>query len=363
MMRKDVKLGFAIGGVLLAVLVVYVLVGTGGSRSGQGAELVTEDGAKPTASDSSLALRSQDNKKPDGLSNSPADLTASSSSSADRPKTAESGIAAINPSGTPRDGAPGSNARPTGANSDEDIWGKALSTGQLLMTQTPTATDGASPTGAQAASEKRNDSALNRDVAATRNASSLSGDSMANDATTPARAVVPGTQPSDLASSHDRQASSESNRTERRRSIPERTHVVHKDETLTSISLMIYGSPKYIEQIKQANPTLDPKRMRPGTVIKLPAIDTDDTQASTIVASSSAPNPSSGQLGTFDTKTHYRVERNDSLYKISVKLYGNAGMIEKLYDLNKELIGPDKSRLKLNTLLKLPEPPTQTASR
>ena len=32
-MRNDVKLGFAIGGVLLAVLIVYVLVVPGGSKT------------------------------------------------------------------------------------------------------------------------------------------------------------------------------------------------------------------------------------------------------------------------------------------------------------------------------------------
>src|SRR5438045_9367846 len=48
MVRKDVKLGLAIGGVLLAVVVVYALVGTGSkTNENPGAGIVTEDTAGP----------------------------------------------------------------------------------------------------------------------------------------------------------------------------------------------------------------------------------------------------------------------------------------------------------------------------
>ena len=64
MMRKDVKLGFAIGGVLLAVLVVYVLVGTGnkGPENG-GAGIVTEDTSTAAAADASKNSNKHDTPK------------------------------------------------------------------------------------------------------------------------------------------------------------------------------------------------------------------------------------------------------------------------------------------------------------
>src|SRR3954451_16569112 len=59
MMRKDVKLGFAIGGVLLAVVVVYILVGTGNSERKRLAEngpgVVTEEVANGGATNGGAA--------------------------------------------------------------------------------------------------------------------------------------------------------------------------------------------------------------------------------------------------------------------------------------------------------------------
>src|SRR5262245_52071721 len=68
MIRKDVKLGFAIGGVLLAVLVVYMLVGTGGKpTNGQGANLITEErvgrSQEPANAGSSATLAASSAKK------------------------------------------------------------------------------------------------------------------------------------------------------------------------------------------------------------------------------------------------------------------------------------------------------------
>ena len=52
-MRKDVKLGLAVGGVLLAVLVVYALVVPGNSGNQPGAEVAQGDSA--TGADSTSA--------------------------------------------------------------------------------------------------------------------------------------------------------------------------------------------------------------------------------------------------------------------------------------------------------------------
>jgi hypothetical protein len=52
MMRKDVKIGFAIGGVLVAVLVVYVLAVSGGKKDA-GVQLV--DGPTPVSAGTTTA--------------------------------------------------------------------------------------------------------------------------------------------------------------------------------------------------------------------------------------------------------------------------------------------------------------------
>src|SRR5262249_47518014 len=59
-----------------------------------------------------------------------------------------------------------------------------------------------------------------------------------------------------------------------------------------------------------------------------------------------------------DTAKEYRVQPGDNLYIIAKKLYGKTDSVQKLYDLNRELIGPNPSVLKRNMVLRLPEAPT-----
>jgi nucleoid-associated protein YgaU len=70
----------------------------------------------------------------------------------------------------------------------------------------------------------------------------------------------------------------------------------------------------------------------------------------------------SATLPPLDEKTQYRAQPGESLYKISLKLYGKADRVDAIYNLNKDAIGPNPSRLKAGTVLKLPEPPTATAT-
>jgi hypothetical protein len=51
------------------------------------------------------------------------------------------------------------------------------------------------------------------------------------------------------------------------------------------------------------------------------------------------------------------VQAGDSLYRISVKLYGNGSHAEELYENNAKLIGDDAAKLKVGTILKLHDAP------
>ena len=171
---------------------------------------------------------------------------------------------------------------------------------------------------------------------------------------------TPSTQPSSNDSNASSSASSPS-------IAGQREHVVQRNETLSSISQMAYGSPNYYPAILRANPSLDPKRLKPGMTIILPPmseVKPDPQPAGATIAGNGASHQSGGDANTaIDSKTEYRVQANDSLYRIAMKLYGKPDMVAKLYDTNKETIGADPAKLKLNMVLKLPEPPTQSASR
>ena len=137
-----------------------------------------------------------------------------------------------------------------------------------------------------------------------------------------------------------------------------REHTIQPYETLSTIALATYGDARYYKAIQQANPNLDERRLRPGTVIKLPDL-------SAVKAASGAAG--AGQLATpgakaepaIDASREYRVQPNDSLQKIALKLYGKATKADSIYDLNKDKIGADEHRIKVGMVLKLPEAPTQ----
>ena len=93
--------------------------------------------------------------------------------------------------------------------------------------------------------------------------------------------------------------------------------------------------------------------MRPGTTIKMP-----DPSTFAQPRAPQAQQAVARQEASIDANTQYRVQQGDSLHKIALKLYGKATKADALYEANKDKIGDDSSRLKLGTILKLPEPPT-----
>jgi nucleoid-associated protein YgaU len=289
-----VKLGFAIGGVLLAVVIVYVLVVSGGDNKSPQVALTTQD-------TSSAAAQSPDAKSPDAKSQ------ASASDQATDPfKSAPSALAA--PSTAPT--AEGEKSRP------DDKWSAALNTGKLpvMMTETP------SPTASKSAVVAENDSPASSSPP-----------------------IMASNMPASIDHSPTSQPSTEA-----------RTHIVQSGETFSSIAASMYGSSAYYPHLIRANPTIDPRKLHAGMKINVPSIS--DVKADS--SSSSPPAASSASNGTLDDKTEYRVQPGDTLSKISTKLFGRRNLADKIYQLNESTIGSNPGKLKVGMVLKLPEAPT-----
>jgi nucleoid-associated protein YgaU len=365
-MRKDVKLGLAVGGVLLAVLVVYVLVVPGNNTNQVGATLENLDGSESQATSGDTAGAAPNAVASSG--NGGAAEGATGGASTDTRQAAGNGS---------RSPDAGTGAGATGANSSANTGEKAtagggwnwdalvngtekvpsLAAGTDVVTNTALAANGGS-VGNGATAGNGTSAAHGGTTGA--GSSGVLGDG--NDATAvpntagdlPANATATGSSSSARQNVLAGGAQAHTNAPTTPSATGARTHVVKAGDTFSKISLAAYGTSKHYAQIEHANPGIDPTRLKLGQTINLPAIDAKPAGS----ASASA----AGATATIDPRSEYKVQPNDSLYTISLRLYGKADRVEKIYELNKAAIGDDMARVKVGMVLKLPEPPTQTTA-
>jgi len=301
-MRRDAKLGLAIGGVLIAVFSVYLIVVLFGGSSGS--EPLVEE----------ISPNSGANLPPVAVTNEPAPVAPVPLAQKNAPELA------------PVDNVPGDArvippAEPTVARPVRSTdWNALLDGARPLMSQTPPLAAPAPEFEAAPVANRPADPAP-----------SLAGTDSAP-APLPARAG---------------------------------THVVANGETLSSISITYYGSGRFWKLIADANPGINPNRLKIGKELAIPDVR-DVAIAERVDARNDARNDSSAgdqPAQSLDTAREYRVVSGDSLYKISKKLYGDAKNMNTLHDLNRAVIGEDASKLKIGMILKLPEAPTATAAR
>jgi nucleoid-associated protein YgaU len=376
-MRKDVRIGLAIGGVLLAVLIVYLLVPKENTGNSNKTQAVAQGGGGSNGAAST-----------GGLGGGEATPAASpSGTDAAQPPAPPAGNNHDTPSPTTRKDDPsfasgtesGAGAE-TSANQAEtagsnSAWSSILNDGvmppSLVATNPPTPSDPfADP--AKAANGSGAGPDARHAVGAPADKLDFGVGNGGAGAPAPAPATVGGNGNTGSAGSTSGTTVSTPPTSAQLSPAPGdlKEHKMAQGETFSSIALSLYGDSKYAREIVKANPNLEPSRVRAGTVIKLPDM-------ATIRASQNAPaGATSGHAVTagatqakaepaIDPSKEYKVQANDSLHKIALKLYGKADKADAIYDANKEKIGGDPHRIKVGMVLKLPEPPTHspTATR
>jgi nucleoid-associated protein YgaU len=135
------------------------------------------------------------------------------------------------------------------------------------------------------------------------------------------------------------------------------THKVLSGETFFTIARAVYGDSKYFTRLEDANPTVNPNRLRVGTIINVPGLDVPLPVKAAYTVSSTGGAPA-----TVDTSKSYRVRSSDTLMGIARRLYGNGQMWQKIYNANRDMIGPNPARLTVGMVLRLPEPPTMAGT-
>ena len=329
-MRKDVRLGFAVGGVMLAVIIVAVLVIHRNKNSvkpvafdaGKGAAASTNDaaavdvGAKPGETSAPDAVTPPVAATPREAVASNPDAKPAQDDQAQKDATRWDALFASTSADPIKAQLTNGDTSKAKSHKHKPVVAKT-SDDSVASTATSSQVDSGSPGALTAKPETATDSVAYTSVAL----------------------PAPKTDsPSD--STH--------------------THRVASGETFVSIARAVYGDGKYFKVIADANPAVSPEKLKPGMMIQIPPLS-QAKQAKSSKASASAA-PASGPALSADGKT-YTVQKNDNLYSIAKKLYGRGDRGEELYSLNKQLIGPDSTRLKIGMVLQLPERPTVASSR
>jgi len=348
-MRKDVKFGLTIGAILVVTLVAYVIVLSRGSSSPQriGLTLPNPSQQSTGTNDSTDSNDSTDTAKADpGVTASPDD-SGTTGTGATAPPEAESPTAAP-PATQPTVGAPAQ------ANSD---WEGALNHGPPIAvtaperTVTPTIDSSSSSSMARTGITRSSSTPMIDSLPSTQPSAPMMADIPVLNA--PA-SITP--SPSDYEYAKRDTGTTAAPDSSRDLSSTPRTHRVASGESPYSISVAVYGSGKYFKKILAANPGIDARHLKIGQLLVIPELTDTDKPASPAASNTSrsgAVNPASG----------YTVASGDTLESISRKLYGSAGMIDKLYEANRNLIGADENVLKIGWVLKLPETPTQAGAQ
>ena len=127
-----------------------------------------------------------------------------------------------------------------------------------------------------------------------------------------------------------------------------RPYTIKPGDTFAAIAIALYGSERHTVSIAQANPLVDPLKLQPGQVIRLPHI-----------APKPARTPPPAELT--DGSVYYVVRAEDTLSRIARQHYRDPRLWRVIYMANREPIGPDPDRIQPGARIIIPPPPTVSA--
>lgn len=150
----------------------------------------------------------------------------------------------------------------------------------------------------------------------------------------------------------------------------QRYHVVQHGDTLHDIAVKELGSAGRVSEILALNPGLEPRRMRDGLKIKLPAakvatdtkstadakVATDTKATSDAKKSAAAPAPVVATAAKAAAGQTYKVKHGDTLTSISRVAYGNDKHVKDILAANRGKL-PSANVLRENMVLSLPAAP------
>jgi nucleoid-associated protein YgaU len=356
-MRNDVKLGFAIGGVLLAVVIVFALVNS---------SKAPEQPVDPTAA--AMDTKPEANRPPVDMGNSTAAANTTTPPAAAATNTQTPSTPPANTTGATVSTASDTH---TTTPATRDPWA-CLEDGKLptlMSNQTTSTGTSMTTTPTRNLVGAGNTTPPETPSVATSNTPAALGGGVNDRTGGSARVTLPnlphpqqddadrvireGTRATGTSLSQPTSAVLTTGATGT--AVKAQSHTIKSGETFSTIATAYYGHLRYAKLIAKANPGVDSSHLKVGQVINLPAFDPKTDAVASTGAVTASPAIA---MATVDSKTQYRVQKGDSLHAISMKLYGDAKHVDAIYQANKSTL-PAPEKLKVDMVLNLPTPPTQ----
>lgn len=122
-------------------------------------------------------------------------------------------------------------------------------------------------------------------------------------------------------------------------------YTIKAGDNFARIAIEVYGDESKWVDIAQANPLVDPRKLKVGQVIRLPS--TADLRAA------AAPPPPAATV----SGTTYVVRTGDSLSSIADRFYGDRSLWDVIHRANIQVIGPDPDQIAAGDKLVIPPKP------
>lgn len=141
-----------------------------------------------------------------------------------------------------------------------------------------------------------------------------------------------------------RQATEDSDQASRQSPRTITSYTVQENDSMWKIAVKLYGDGSKMVDIAKANPLVDPQRIKPGDVLRLPEpVRTSEGPVRNSVSEPTESDPLGLGLNR-DVRT-VEVLANDSLWKIADREYGDGTKWELIYNANRDkLKSPDTVR-------------------
>ncbi len=131
-------------------------------------------------------------------------------------------------------------------------------------------------------------------------------------------------------------------------------HVVEPGELMQTIAKRYYGSIDEWAVIAKANPGVDPQKLKPGMVLRIP-VDRTNIQGK-LVGVETHPGVIRSHTPSDSKVIEYMVQSGDSLSVISQRIYGSSRYARFIYESNRDILRSMDS-ISIGQVLKLPPLP------